>query len=90
MFVLAKAYNQLRAENLALRAAYAQLLTQWNEMADKINARGGQDFLDGKLQGLQLESDDINRLLMLCHPDKHGGKCMAVEMTQKLLALRGS
>ena len=90
MFVLAKTHNQLQAEHLALRVAYDQLLRQWNETAQKINARGGQAFLEGKLQPAQLESEDIKRLLMLCHPDKHGGKKMAEEMTQKLLALRSS
>lgn len=36
-----------------------------------------------------LSTEDIKRLISLCHPDKHGGKPMAVEMTQKLLSLRG-
>lgn len=36
-----------------------------------------------------LSTGDIKRLISLCHPDKHGGKPMAVEMTQKLLSLRG-
>lgn len=35
-----------------------------------------------------LSNDDIKRLLMLCHPDKHGGKEMARQMTTKLLTLR--
>lgn len=90
MFVLAKTHARLQVEHLALRAAYDRLLAQWNEMATTINARGGQAFLDGKLQKPQLEQEDIKRLLMLCHPDKHGGKRMAEEMTQKLLALRSS
>lgn len=33
--------------------------------------------------------DEMRKLLALCHPDKHDGKPMAVEMTQKLLAMRG-
>jgi hypothetical protein len=38
--------------------------------------------------GLNLNSEDLKRLIMLCHPDKHGGKTMAVEMTKKLYDLR--
>lgn len=37
-----------------------------------------------------LTREDIQRLLGLVHPDKHGGKQAAVEMTQKLLELRKS
>lgn len=37
----------------------------------------------------QLSQDDIKRMLILCHPDKHGGKTIATEVTQKLLQLRG-
>jgi len=32
--------------------------------------------------------EDIKRLIMLCHPDKHGGKKMAEDMTKKLLTIR--
>lgn len=32
--------------------------------------------------------EQINRLLQLCHPDKHGGKQSAVEATQMLLKMR--
>ena len=33
--------------------------------------------------------EDLKRLIVLCHPDKHDGKQMAVEMTDKLLKMRG-
>lgn len=36
----------------------------------------------------QFSKEDIKRLITLCHPDKHGGKEMAKEMTQKLIRLR--
>lgn len=38
----------------------------------------------------QLTREDVTRLLNLCHPDKHGGKQMANDMTAKLLKLRDS
>lgn len=36
----------------------------------------------------QLPQDLIRSLLVLCHPDKHGGKESAVRATQQLLKLR--
>jgi hypothetical protein len=91
MFVLSKTHAELQATHLALRHAYKKLLDEWNEVATKINDRGGMAYLDGRTQGpAQLDEEDIKRLLMLCHPDKHGGKPMAEEMTKKLLALRAS
>lgn len=33
-----------------------------------------------------MDADRIRRLLMLCHPDKHGGSALATEVTQWLLA----
>jgi hypothetical protein len=38
----------------------------------------------------QFNAEDIKRLLQLCHPDKHDGKAIATEMTQKLLKLKES
>ena len=36
----------------------------------------------------ELDPDDLRKLINLCHPDKHGGKSVAAEMTQKLLELK--
>ncbi len=38
----------------------------------------------------QLSEEDVHRLLQLCHPDKHNGSSLAVEMTQKLLTIKES
>jgi hypothetical protein len=35
-----------------------------------------------------IDNDMLKRLIMLCHPDKHGGSKMSVEITQKLLRMR--
>lgn len=35
-----------------------------------------------------LSLEDLQKLLSLCHPDKHGGKMSATHMTAKLLQLR--
>lgn len=89
MFVLAKTYRELQAKYWATELARQSLQDEWNALVRKINAKGGRSFLDGD-GPKQLDGEDIKRLLMLCHPDKHGGKKMAEEMTQKLLAMRGS
>jgi len=87
MLVLRSTYNSLHVEHCLLQMKYDKLLAQWNELVGQINAKGGRDFLDGS--GFpRLSKDDITRLLQLCHPDKHGGKPQAVDMTQKLLRLR--
>ena len=93
MFVTKATYE--RAANEALRwhreavsikTMYEQLLAQWNSLIRQINAKGGEKFLNSTSQ---FTDDELKQLIMLCHPDKHDGKRSAVEMTQKLNALRG-
>lgn len=45
--------------------------------------------LAGKQSNTQFTPQELDRLIRLCHPDKHNNKQSSVEMTQKLLALRG-
>ena len=40
------------------------------------------------LSSYQFSDHEIRQLLSLCHSDKHGGKQMAQEITQKLLKIR--
>lgn len=67
---------------------YTKLLSKWNDLVTKINDHGGDAIFDRKPASTQFDKEDINRLLMLCHPDKHGGKEMATKMTAKLIKLR--
>ncbi|PHR58762.1 MAG: hypothetical protein COA47_10170 [Robiginitomaculum sp.] len=67
-----------------LFAAYNDLLGNWNVLIKRINAKGGEDFM----QSTPFTPEEINQLITLCHPDKHDGKKLAVEMTQKLLERR--
>lgn len=83
LFVLQLKYS-------ALADKYTELIAEWNALVKKINARGGQEFLEGNVESKpQFTEEEIKKLLQLCHPDKHGGKQMAVDMTTKLLQLRG-
>jgi hypothetical protein len=45
------------------------------------------DRVFGKTQAIP--ADMLKTLIMLCHPDKHGGKESATRATQYLLSLRG-
>lgn len=72
---------------------HRKLLSEWNELVRKINDKGGVEFLrEGTIippAGKRTLTDtDIKSLLLLVHPDKHGGKEAAVRMTQRLLAMR--
>lgn len=86
MFISKRKYSKLCSDASIIAAKYTALLDEWNDLVKQINAKGGESFLNGDTQ--QLSQEDIKRLLSLCHPDKHGGKQSAVEMTQKLLELR--
>lgn len=52
------------------------------EQAKSINGLGSQTTQ-------QLTIPNIKKLISLCHPDKHGGKALATEMTTLLLKLKG-
>lgn len=80
MFVKESRYHELATK-------YHSLVLRWNALVDLINARGGLDFLSGQ-SSPQFTKDEINTLLRLCHPDKHGNSKTATAMTQKLLSLR--
>ena len=74
------------------RLQLAGLMRQWNRLVERVNEKGGEDFLErGVLPEdapAVLSEDDITKLLQLCHPDKHGGKKSAQDMTAKLLGMR--
>ena len=96
MLVRQSTYDRVRrerdeAETLALvwKIKYSNLLDEWNTLVEVINAKGGKDFLDRGNTQTQFTEDEIRKLLQLCHPDKHDGKQMAVDMTAKLLKLIG-
>jgi len=68
-----------------------QMIRKWNRLVDRVNAAGGERILNGTSPAantLGLTSADIKRMLQLCHPDRHRNSDLAVEITQKLLALR--
>lgn len=79
--------------SLLYKARYEQLLNEYNKLVKRINEKGGEQFLQhAAIQptGIQLSKEDLKSLIQLCHPDKHGGKESAVEMTKKLNIIRDS
>ena len=88
---LANQYFSLIRSNAQLNCDYGSLANKWSTLVRRINDLGGETFLlrgEAKHKQAQIAAEDVQRLLMLCHPDKHDGKQMATEMTAKLLKLK--
>ena len=68
--------------------AYVTLLDKWNKLTERINAKGGEAFLDSEPQNMQFNKEEVQQLISLCHPDKHNNKKSANLMTQRLLELK--
>lgn len=102
MIVLQSTFDKVRqqrdheqSKGIQFQIKYSALLSRWNELVGKINAKGGDDFLlYGKIDKSssktvhQFTDDELRSLLQLVHPDKHGGKESAVRLTQKINELR--
>ena len=99
MFVLKRTYHKLENECRSLVRENARLNEECNSMIYEIRwLNNNIEFLQNKCDALAsmnipnkkaISEDDIKKMLLLCHPDKHGGKQIAHEVTQKLLAMRG-
>lgn len=80
--------RNLSSQLFYVNSKYEKLLDQWNDLVKKINSKGGDRFLNSDPIEIGFSQDEIKKLIALCHPDKHQQKQSAVEMTQKLLAMR--
>ncbi len=87
MFVRQSTYYAKCVEAAAARDNCRALLAQWNALVRRINDLGGEQFLKAP-KPAQFTKEEIQKLILLCHPDKHDGKPMANEMTAKLLAMK--
>ena len=88
MFVSSSKYKRLAMQLQKAINDYNQLHGMWEELVAEINEKGGREFLDGKVGNNQLSNEDIKKLIILCHPDKHNGKSIASEMTALLNKLK--
>ena len=53
----------------------------WKEALARLNQQSQQSGINDDL---------LKRLIMLCHPDKHGGSAIAEDVTKQLLSIRRS
>jgi integrase len=102
MFVRQSKYNALKKENAKLEAKVAltrrkyiketseciYYMEKYNTLIDEYNTLLRKSKRVAR-ETVPFNKEDIARLITLCHPDKHGGKASATEMTQKLLEMRG-
>lgn len=90
MFVKQSTYNKALQEKIECRIAFELLKIKYENLIGKINAKGGEDFLDnGSLQPkINFNDEELKQMIKLYHPDKHNGKRLAVTITQKLNNLR--
>lgn len=88
-----------RNELADLKRRHAADIRDWNNLVAWVKSVGGIKHVNHVMRGGQstnssiaseLDSKDFQKILMLIHPDKHGGKQMAVEMTAKVLEIRKS
>lgn len=97
MIVFKSKYDKLRREYEYLELKYNQRLQSWNRLVERINNKGGEEFLvHGEIPRKsqpnkpqkQLDDAMIQRLLRLCHPDKHNNSETSNEVTKWLLSQR--
>lgn len=93
MFVSQKRFDRLLSQaakielqRLVAEKKFHDLLKEWNDLVRQINA--GHYVLASSRANGTFTADEIDTLVRLCHPDKHGGSNAANEMTARLLALR--
>lgn len=97
MFVRQSTYDKLEASRNMWRGIAEGLLEDLAQMRQEVNLsrmlmqRAAQirGDLERQLQE-GLSGEDLDRLIRLCHPDKHNGSEAATKATQMLLAMRSS
>lgn len=65
---------------------YTTLLSEWNNLVRKVNR--GEYVLASAKPAATFTAEELDTLVRLCHPDKHGGSKAANDITARLLALR--
>lgn len=92
MFVRQSKYDDVLRRAIAAESRFSTLQQEWNSLIKRINRKGGENFLRKATlrPAVPLNESEIVKLIQLCHPDKHDGKPMATEMTQKLLELKNT
>ncbi len=93
MFCLESTLVAERKRRYQVETQYVALVKQWNDLTKLINSKGGQQFLDsnpvtGASPVTGFSNDDINKMIRLCHPDKHANSEMSNYITSILNGLK--
>jgi len=89
MFIAKSKYIEVLGMARFYADAFFELQEKWNNLADRINRKGGEDFLSSEIPSeMRLTEDEVTTLISLCHPDKHQGKESANKLTRRLLEVR--
>jgi hypothetical protein len=80
-------YDRELSDCIRAMRKYNDLIDEYNVLVRK--AKQLQKLCKESEGSAPFNKEDLRRLITLCHPDKHGGKASATEMTQKLLEMRG-
>lgn len=81
---------EVDASNTYHRNMAKELQDKWNALIKRINAKGGEQFLEhGVIKpSAQFTEEELSKLIRLCHPDKHNNSLTSNEMTVRLLAMK--
>ncbi len=95
MFVTKSKYNEAVARADALWRIAAEhkrdleaLAAKWNRIVRQINS--GELVSKSSVKTSELTRAEVDTLIRLCHPDKHGGSQSANDITARLLGLRNT
>lgn len=85
MIIRKKTFDSLIADRDHVKILYSSLLKMYNELVEQINRKGGTQFMNGT--SAQFSQTEIKALIRLCHPDRHNGRQLAVDITAKLTSM---
>lgn len=95
MFTLNSTHDRLKRELESFKAKHSALTIRWNELVARVNAHGGEAFLDGdvphpwlKKEELQFTQDELRSLIQIVHPDRNGGSEVSTRLSKKINGLR--
>ena len=83
MFVLKSTYQKQIDQH---RLSISGRIDKYNKLVDEYNSLLA--LYKKERNYPRLSNVDIKKMITLCHPDKHGGRDTANEITRKLIAMR--
>lgn len=73
--------KKMKAEEYAGKPHKNEYERLWREAIERLRQQSQESIINDDL---------LRRLIMLCHPDKHGGSVVAEDVTKQLLSIRRS